>query len=146
MRKSLSHDKIQLQTIDSPADDSKYTGVWSDPTHKIASIGVQVQHRVTSHGFALNVHENALDGFRKIVACGLPDVHLTCIDEQLSWQGRKPQNTVYQIANIIANEFGRALNRNIDLIDDIRFITDTKNDGSKVLKQIVLDGEYIPVN
>lgn len=145
LRKSLSHDKIQLQTIDSPADDSKYTGVWSDPTHKIASIGVQVQHRVTSHGFALNVHENALDGFRKIVACGLPDVHLTCIDEQLLWHGRKSRITVAQVANIIANEFGTVLNRNIDLIGDVRFITNTKNDGTRVLKQIVLDGEYIPV-
>ena len=146
MRKSLSHDEIQLETINSPADDSKYTGVWSDPTHKIASIGVQVQHRVTSHGFALNVHTNALDGFRKIVACGLPDVSLTCIDEQLSWHGKKSQITLIQVANIIANEFGKNLNRDVDLIDDMSFVTSTKVDGTQVLKQIVLDGECIPTN
>lgn len=105
---------------------------------------MQVQHRVTSHGFALNVHMNVLDGFRKIVACGLPDVHLTCIDEQLSWHGQKSQITMVQVANIVANEFGKTLNRNVDLIDDMSFVTDTKIDGRQVLKQIVLDGECIP--
>lgn len=107
---------------------------------------MQVQHRVTSHGFALNVHTNALDGFRKIVACGLPDVSLTCIDEQLSWHGKKSQITLIQVANIIANGFGKNLNRDVDLIDDMSFVTSTKVDGTQVLKQIVLDGECIPTN
>ena len=105
-----------------------------------------MQHRVTSHGFALNVHTNALDGFRKIVACGLPDVSLTCIDGQTSLRGKKSQITLIQVANIIANEFGKNLNRDVDLIDDMSFVTSTKFDGTQVLKQIVLDGECIPTN
>ena len=49
-----------------------------------------------------------------------------------------------QVANIVANEFGKTFNRNVDLIDDMSFVTDTKIDGRQVLKQIVLDGECIP--
>ena len=71
LRRSLANEAIQLATINSPSEDSKYTGVWTQPNRKIASIGVQVQHRVTSHGFSLNVHEEALEGFRKVVALSL---------------------------------------------------------------------------
>jgi lipoate-protein ligase B len=54
-----------------------YTGVWVEE-RKIASIGVHVQHGVTTHGFAVNV-ENDLQPFGWIVPCGLEDVRMTSL-------------------------------------------------------------------
>ncbi len=54
-----------------------YTGVWVDD-RKIASIGVHVSRGVTTHGFAVNVH-NELQPFSWVVACGLPSVTMTSI-------------------------------------------------------------------
>ncbi len=54
-----------------------YTGVWIDE-RKIASIGVHVSRGVTTHGFAVNVH-NDLEPFSWVVPCGLPEVAMTSI-------------------------------------------------------------------
>jgi lipoyl(octanoyl) transferase len=54
-----------------------YTGVWVED-RKIASIGVHVQHGVTTHGFAVNV-ENDLQPFGWIVPCGLEGVQMTSL-------------------------------------------------------------------
>ena len=48
------------------------------PARKIASIGVHVSRRVTTHGFAVNA-DNDLEPFEWIVPCGLPDVRMTSI-------------------------------------------------------------------
>ncbi|KAG5646046.1 hypothetical protein DXG03_004469 [Asterophora parasitica] len=53
---------------------SGHTGVFLDPTTKIASIGVQVRHRLTSHGFSLNITREPKSWFNRIVACGLEGV------------------------------------------------------------------------
>jgi len=54
-----------------------YTGVWVQD-RKIASIGVHVASGVTTHGFAVNVH-NDLEPFSWVLACGLPDVQMTSL-------------------------------------------------------------------
>jgi lipoyl(octanoyl) transferase len=54
-----------------------YTGVWVQD-RKIASIGVHVSRGVTTHGFAINVH-NDLEPFTWIVPCGLEGVRMTSI-------------------------------------------------------------------
>jgi lipoyl(octanoyl) transferase len=59
-----------------------YTGVWVND-RKIASIGVHVSRGVTTHGFAVNV-ENDLEPFSWVVACGLPDVAMTSIAQELA--------------------------------------------------------------
>jgi lipoyl(octanoyl) transferase len=59
-----------------------YTGVWVQD-RKIASIGVHVSRGVTTHGFAVNV-DNDLQPFSWVVACGLPDVRMTSIAEELA--------------------------------------------------------------
>src|SRR6202046_2187083 len=64
-----------------PEDGPDYTGVWVDD-RKIASIGVHVARGVTTHGFAVNV-DNDLDPFSWVVACGLPDVTMTSIADEL---------------------------------------------------------------
>ena len=69
--------KLSIPTVTSP-----HTGTFVDADHKIASIGIHLQKRITSHGFALNVDNQPLPWFRNIVACGLDDVRLTSIQEQ----------------------------------------------------------------
>jgi lipoate-protein ligase B len=54
------------------------TGVWVNDA-KIASIGIKVdRHRITSHGFALNVNTE-LDYFQKIVPCGMEGCEVVSI-------------------------------------------------------------------
>lgn len=60
---------------------SDHTGVFLNPATKIASIGVQVRHRLTTHGFAMNVTSEPLEWFGRVVACGLADVKAGCIVE-----------------------------------------------------------------
>ena len=61
------------------------TGVWVDG-RKIAAIGVRVSSGwITSHGFALNV-SNDLSYFDTIVPCGIQDVSVTSVSQEL---GRK---------------------------------------------------------
>ncbi len=59
-----------------------YTGVWVQD-RKIASIGVHVSRGVTTHGFAVNVH-NDLEPFSWVLACGLPDVAMTSLADELA--------------------------------------------------------------
>ena len=59
---------------------SENTGVFADAGKtKLGSIGVEVRHRLTMHGFALNVTREPLAWFDNIVACGLADVRAGCI-------------------------------------------------------------------
>jgi lipoyl(octanoyl) transferase len=60
-----------------PQDGPDFTGVWVED-RKIASIGVHIQHEVTTHGFAVNV-ENDLQPFSWIVPCGLEGVQMTSL-------------------------------------------------------------------
>ncbi|KAG5636567.1 hypothetical protein H0H81_007619, partial [Sphagnurus paluster] len=53
---------------------SAHTGVFLDHATKIASIGIQVRHRLTSHGFSLNITGEPRSWFDQIVACGLEGV------------------------------------------------------------------------
>jgi len=62
---------------------SEHMGVFLDPITKIGSIGVQVRHRLTSHGFALNITREPLPWFDQIVACGLADVQAGSIESKL---------------------------------------------------------------
>jgi lipoyl(octanoyl) transferase len=56
------------------------TGVWTAGA-KIASLGVHVSRRVTTHGFAVNA-ENSLEPFTWIVPCGLEGVRITSIAQE----------------------------------------------------------------
>lgn len=67
-----------------------YTGVWTGGgARKIASIGIHVRQWVTWHGFALNVTTD-LNPFSLIVPCGIPDVVMTSLANELDagTQGR----------------------------------------------------------
>jgi lipoyl(octanoyl) transferase len=57
--------------------DDRPTGVWVGE-RKIASLGIHVARRVTTHGFAVNVNNN-LTPFEWIVPCGLDGVEITSV-------------------------------------------------------------------
>ncbi|MFQ6121715.1 MAG: lipoyl(octanoyl) transferase LipB [Dehalococcoidales bacterium] len=60
---------------------AKYPGVWVDGK-KVCSIGVNVSHHITTHGFALNVNTD-LRHFEYINPCGIRGKVMTSISELL---------------------------------------------------------------
>jgi lipoyl(octanoyl) transferase len=61
------------------------TGVWA-PKGKIASLGVHVSRRVTTHGFAVNV-DNDLQPFEWIVPCGMEGAQMSSICKETGRDG-----------------------------------------------------------
>lgn len=62
------------------------SGVWlplseEKPERKIAAIGIRVASGVTMHGVAMNV-SNSLDGFDKIVPCGISDAGVATFERE----------------------------------------------------------------
>ncbi len=83
-----------------------YTGVWVQD-RKIASIGVHVSRGVSTHGFAVNV-TNDLAPFGWIVPCGLPDVTMTSVAQEL---GHEPAGGLGGFAARVAERFCEAHDR-----------------------------------
>ena len=83
------------------------TGVWVEG-RKIGAIGVRVSSGwITSHGFALNV-SNDLSYFETIVPCGIQDVSVTSISQEL---GR--QVGVTDILGVVSEAFSKIFGRSI---------------------------------
>lgn len=61
--------------------DSDNTGVFLSDTVKLGSIGVQIRHRLTSHGIAYNVTREPISWFNQVIACGLADVKAGCLSD-----------------------------------------------------------------
>lgn len=91
---------------------SEHTGVFLDAETKIASIGVQVRHRLTSHGFAINATREPQAWFDKIVACGLDDVRAGSIESKLG----KPVDMESEILGLV-QQFGNAFERDVVKMD-----------------------------
>lgn len=60
--------------------ESSHTGLFLSKSEKLGSIGVQVRHRLTTHGLALNITNEPIPWFDQVVACGLTDVHAVSIN------------------------------------------------------------------
>jgi lipoyl(octanoyl) transferase len=86
------------------AEGRERIGVWRDE-RKVASIGVHRAREVTTHGFAVNV-DNDLAPFDWVVACGLPDVRMTSVSEELDG-GRHLPCFRKRMAFRFAEAFGR---------------------------------------
>ncbi len=74
-------------------------GVWVGPTDKIASVGVRIQRRITSHGFSLNV-DMGQDPSRFMVSCGMSDARQANLADLTS---RKV--CVEEVQNVITRSF-----------------------------------------
>lgn len=104
MQKSLENYLRETHGVEHLPSD--HTGVFLDATTKVASIGVQVRHRLTSHGFAINVTKEPVKWFEQVVACGLHDVKAGCIE------GAAGKNvTVEQVALGMVEMFKRTFER-----------------------------------
>lgn len=57
-------------------------GVWTGATDKIASIGVRIHRRITSHGFSLNI-DLRVNPTSFLVCCGNPEVRMVSLNELL---------------------------------------------------------------
>lgn len=88
------------------AEGIDYTGVWV-ADRKIASIGVHVSRGVSTHGFAVNV-TNDLTPFTWIVPCGLPDVTMTSVAQEL---GHEPAGGLDAFSELVAQCFCTAHSR-----------------------------------
>lgn len=95
---------------------SEHTGVFLDDHTKIASIGVQVRHRLTSHGFAMNITREPLTWFDCVVACGLEGVKAGCIADASIRQSPKEINMAAEVEGIVTR-FGQMYGRQLCKLD-----------------------------
>jgi lipoyl(octanoyl) transferase len=69
------------------AEGRDFTGVWIGD-RKIGSIGLHISRGVTTHGLSVNV-DNDLAPFGWVVPCGLGDVAMTSLREELGGAGAR---------------------------------------------------------
>jgi lipoate-protein ligase B len=100
------------ESHDIPSIESEHAGVFLDWTTKIGSIGVQVRHRMTSHGFAINITKEPLAWFNKVVACGLDDVRAGSVESRVG----KGVVVDDEIPAII-QQFGKSFDREMVMMD-----------------------------
>lgn len=79
---------------------------------KLASIGVQVRHRLTTHGFALNVTRSPIAWLNNVVACGLADVKAGSIAGRSKLHTEPDISVVGEIPAIV-DTFGRIFERDL---------------------------------
>ncbi|CAE6502417.1 unnamed protein product [Rhizoctonia solani] len=87
---------------------SEHTGVFLSPDEKIASIGVHVRHRLTTHGIAMNITREPTAWFDQVVACGLDGVRAASIEGATRKQVSVPQEA-QKFAEILAKKMRRDL-------------------------------------
>jgi len=86
---------------------------------QLASIGIQIRHRITSHGFAINVTTEPIPWFDLVTACGLNDVRATSLQGTVTGRRRqehsehasRPVLAVDKVANDLMPFFGAKFNR-----------------------------------
>jgi lipoate-protein ligase B len=85
----------------------RVTSVWVG-NDKIAAIGVHIARWITTHGFALNVANEALENFAGIVPCGISDGGVTSIERESGCAV-----SVESVAKTVARRFGEVFGREI---------------------------------
>ena len=82
------------------------TGVWLGH-RKIAAIGVRARSWITFHGMAFNLTDE-LEGFNKIVPCGIDDATVTCLETLV---GRRIEWS--ELENSFLKHFQKVFHRDI---------------------------------
>jgi lipoyl(octanoyl) transferase len=111
-----------------------YTGVWVRE-RKIASIGVHLSRGVSTHGFAVNV-ANDLEPFSWVVACGLPEVRMTSLAQELA-AGRSSR--IGCMRRRMAFQFAEAHGRRQRLVSPRRLGIDTANASGLATERAPID-------
>ena len=91
---------------------TKYPGVWVGE-EKVCSIGINVSHQVTMHGFALNVSTN-LRHFEYINPCGVKGVRMTSISKLLGYS-LEPNDIIGALLDSFSATFGLKCERRFDI-------------------------------
>jgi len=89
------------------------TGVWVDGYRKIAAIGIQVRHGITSHGLALNCNTD-LSWFDLIVPCGLEGKESTSISKEL-----KKEVPINAVIHPFCRKFEKIYDCQVELISEV---------------------------
>jgi lipoyl(octanoyl) transferase len=85
----------------------RVTSVWVG-NDKIGAIGVHIRRWVTTHGFAVNVTSEPLEGFRGIVPCGITDGGVTAM-ERISGSAPALEEVAARVIAHFADVFGREI-------------------------------------
>lgn len=105
-----------------PLHASEHTGVFHSPTEKLASIGMQVRHRLTSHGFAVNVTNEPLAWFDRVIACGLEGVQAASVQsagvKDAASLNREASPSVPEEMGVLAEMFGEKYSKDIRSLED----------------------------
>jgi lipoyl(octanoyl) transferase len=129
--------------VPSPGALAHETGVFVDEGRtKLASVGVQVRHRLTSHGVAMNVTREPLAWFDEVVACGLEGVRAGCVEEKGKGELKiKGGLSVDGEARAFAEAFGREMGRKVRPLVDVEF--DRESDEIRSVKALVTSMEDV---
>lgn len=90
---------------------------------QVASIGIHLRHRITSHGFAMNVTPEPIAWFDLVMACGLADVRAVSLHNLITRgamrDGIIPSRlpSVQDVAKSIMPRFGEIFGREIKALD-----------------------------
>ncbi|WVQ95165.1 lipoyl(octanoyl) transferase [Kwoniella sp. CBS 9459] len=133
MLAEYAREDLGLQDILAPHPDG-HVGVFSSPTEKFASIGIHLRHRITSHGFAMNITPQPIPWFDLVLACGLADVHAVSLHDLLARSSPSSSSssssssfsdtippvplTVSDTAEALIPKFGQMFNRDILPLDE----------------------------
>ncbi|WWC71330.1 lipoyl(octanoyl) transferase [Kwoniella pini CBS 10737] len=113
MLAEYARDDLGIQGVLAPHPEG-HVGVFSSPTEKFASIGIHLSHRITSHGFAMNITPQPIKWFDLVMACGLADVHATSLHQLLLRDKSEPKlPTVNDVAQAMIPKFGELFSRDI---------------------------------
>lgn len=104
---------LASEGIEARGADERPTGVWVGD-RKIASLGIHVQRRVSTHGFAINV-DGDLEPFSWIVPCGLDGVQMTSVARETGQTGR-----MRCVRRRVAYELASAMGRRQRLVSRAR--------------------------
>ena len=94
-------------------------GVWVSEEEKICAVGVHLRRYITSHGIGLNVSDEPLGWFKRIVACGLEGRRATALEVA---SGNKIECGVDTVADVLVQEMASRL----EGISEVNSITEAE--------------------
>lgn len=111
---------------------ARYTGVWLNQ-RKVAAIGIAVKQWISTHGFALNIH-NDLGFFNSIIPCGIQNFGVTSLAEH------GINLTIAEILPVILTEFNAVFGCSVIKADTL--MAGDEHAGTKISASRMVDGPF----